>query len=60
MLSLDLMNDCWVLDGFYRDTYLYYQKQPHPHAQAKQFLQLLREYFKQHQKTEPPFPHLSF
>ncbi len=52
--------DGWVLDGFYRDTYIYCRKQLHPHAQANQFLELLREHFSQHQNAEPPFPHLSF
>lgn len=51
--------DCWVLDGFYRETFVYYRKQRHPYEAAEQFLQLLLNNFRQQLETTPPFPHIS-
>ena len=52
--------DLWVLDGFYRNIYLYRKKNRPQSRHANQFYSLLLEVFEEIPKDVPPFPHLSF
>ena len=52
--------DLWVLDGFYRDIYLYRKNIRQTTHHASEFYKLLLEIFEETPKDVPPFPHLSF
>lgn len=52
--------DAWILDGFYRDIYLYRKKSRQSARHATRFYSLLLETFEEAQKDVPHFPHLSF
>lgn len=52
--------DFWVLDGFYRNIYLYRKKNRPSSRQASLFYSLLLEIFEEMPKDVPLIPHLSF
>lgn len=52
--------DAWVLDGFYRDIYLYRKNSRQLSRHANRFYSLLLETFEEAQKDVPQFTHISF
>lgn len=50
--------DLFVLDGFFRDIYVYSKKQRHMSPQAILFYNMLLETFAKTQEDRPPFRHL--
>ena len=53
------MTDLFVLDGFFRDIYVYCKKRRDLSVQAKLFRDILFDVFDQMRQAEPPYRHLN-